>query len=796
MTGDKRTDMADKRHLPQEAFSTGLLDYLSNQLLAIAHRVWGSRRGVFGVAEFDGDGANAFKVDNLPKEMLDGDGYLMSPTAADAEQIACENALGVAYYIAAKHCLIPYEVVRNPRTGLYHYNFLEDRIGVVADPTSVVEGAGVLEIDVDSVFEAGVSHAGRRVTVWLRAPRHGVEAVAIERDLVVAWSDGHNIITTSGLLGQPGGSASTTPADYQVAATGLTVRRNTDLRAEAAYAFLTILTGTGGAIGPANFNSADQVDVTSGLTPTLDTAYDGSLGGGSGRTVLVDAGAVEIASEGASSGDVDGAALRVSRLGSTEAHGIAAEILARETDGVTLAGLRALSKAGDVLLARENCDTLADGKLDLTRGGALDLTAAGLSPACDLARVDGTVSADGLYLLGAVDDADTVTLRNRDGTLAAFAAGESGEVSFLRAASWSAGEGFAAAAPRSEGLRGACSAGGNVGGAGTAAHRFFPNAAAASAEFYDDGSVKGSVTRGSAFNNKGHGEFRELTLQPDYAGVSPEKDLGIGLNLDGSSVNGLIPGGIVGRVVDSNGFVPVVFDAYGRIARGHFYEDDFHYRAENWQLATQAPPQFKATVTSIGAGGNVRILPDVAGAGGIVELISGDGLLDQAILNGPDTVSLRTGVYRPRAFFRAALASLDSQWAFLGLVVEGTNIRIGFQRDPAASPNWRFYCTDGANEVEVNTGVAGAVDYRNFYLAFITATEVGFWLGTKLASDSIDLTTAIPDAINLAADANRWSLEAQVQTLTAATGNHRLLLDYWSTWDETAVHGNSGNNVS
>ncbi len=593
MTGDKRTNFADKRHLPQERFQAGFFDYLADELLAVAHHLWGSRRGVFGIAEFDGDGAGKFKVDNLPKEFLDGDGHILAPTTSDATQISVQNTLGIAYYVGAKHCLIPSGVARNPRTGHYDYDLLEDRIGVVDEPDSVVEGSGTLTVTVDSVFETGVSHAGRHVTVWHRRCKSGDPDVAIERDLVVSYVGGHNVVTTSGLLGQPGGSASTVPADYQVAATGLTVRRNTDLRSQAAYAFLTILTGTGGAIGPADFNSADQINVTSGLTPSLDTAYDGSLGSGSGRVVSVDGGAVDLRSTGASSGDVDRAALRVSRIGSSEACGIAAELIARESDGVTLAGLRSLTKTGNVLLAQENCQVLAGGSLDLTRGGSLDLTAAGLSPACDLARVDGTATSDGLYLLSVVVDLNTVTLRQLDGTAwSPSGYGETGEVTFLRPLGWAAGPGFASSAPRSEGLRGALSVGHNGDGMSGAAHRFLPGGVASSAEFFD---------------------------------------------------------------VD--GHLPVLVERYGRIARPHRWAEDFGYHTTRWTSAATCPQRMGAAVLGTGAGGDIKMKGGIPAphVGGICEIIAGDVVNDNSYLLGPDMFVADTDRAFLRLFARAAL---------------------------------------------------------------------------------------------------------------------------------------------
>ena len=798
MTGDKRTNFADRRHLPQERFQAGFFDYLADELLGIAHHLWGSRRGVFGVAEFDGDGANAFKVDNLPKELLDGDGYILAPTTADATAIAVQNTLGVAYYVGTKHCLIPSGVTRNPRTGLFDYDLLEDRLGVVADPDSVVEGAGVLTITVDSVFEAGVSHAGRHVTVWLRSPRSGLEAVAIERDLVVAYVGGFNVITTSGLLGQPGGSSSTVPADYQVAATGITVRRNTDLRAEAAYAFLTILTGTGGAIGPADFNSANQVDVTAGLTPTLDTAYDGSLGSGSGRAITVDSGAVEINANGASAGDVDGAALRVNRLDSTEDGGLAAELIGVPGIGVTRADLRPLQTAGGELLPRENCTILAGGHVELTRGGAQDLTLVGLNPAVDLARVDGTPTSDGLYLLHAVVDAQHATLHTRDGAAWAPAPGESGEVSFLRAVSWSADPGFASAAARSEGLQGVCSAGGNAGGAGSAAHRFFPCSDESSAAFFDDADPPVARSRAT---EKGHLQTRELHVTPDHTDDDiPDPEEGIGLILDafehlrgtaGDPEQGAFPGAWLGNIKDPSGSIPIVFTPYGHIALPHYWREDFNFFAANWALAVSCPMQFKATVTGGGANGNVKIKGGVAGAGGILEIIAPDQATDFSSFDGPDSYSLDTDDFLHRWAARCAIkASHAAQFAFVGMMDSSGTWKIGFYRSAPASTHWKFFITDGVNTIEVDTGIdiVAASTQLNKYFMFVDADHVVFWLQGMVAPLTLQPSLAAPAAISFSAHPNAWNFRAEVMCTSNGT-NPSLELDLAVCWDDQALHG-------
>jgi hypothetical protein len=338
-TGNLRTNFADKRHLPQTRFKDTFFDYLAEELYETLHRVVGGRRGVFGTATLSADGADKFKVDALPVECLDGEGHVLILTLAsgDATGIQFQNTVGVTYYAAVRHCLTPTGIDRNPRTGLLDYDMLEDRIGLSGNPNSVTEVAGTLRFVVDALFESGVSHAGRKVTVWLNSPKTVEEDVAIERDLPVQWTGGQNVVVTTGLLGQGSGSASVLATDYTAAATGVTVRRNTDLSVTDPYVYLGSVTGVGAGGTPVAFSTAGQIDVTAGLMPpTLDLAYDGTGSAGSGRAIEVDAGAVEMNTDSAGPDDLHNAQLRLSRLASTDYFQLSLEVLMGDVSSVPL----------------------------------------------------------------------------------------------------------------------------------------------------------------------------------------------------------------------------------------------------------------------------------------------------------------------------------------------------------------------------------------------------------------------------------------------------------------------------
>lgn len=374
-TGNNRTNFVDKRHLPQQRVKDTFFDYLLTELREAAIRIWGFRRGVYGTAVLQGDGTDRFKVSSVPVQLLDGGGNILILDAAAAQQIYFENALGVDYYAAAKHCLIPSGIERNPRTGVLFYDLQEDSVGVSDVPDSVTQVGGTLEIKVDAIFEAGVSHAGRKVTVWLNSPKTLDESVAIERDLVVAWVGGENVVTTVGLLGQ--GAVSTSPGDYTVAATGITVRRNTDLRNEVLFAFLGIVTGAGAGVQPALFNTSDQIDVTAGLNPTLDLAYDGGPLGfsGSGRTIRVDNGAVELITEnGEGDNDPGWAQLRLTRPDSTEWAQFMYQAICGDISHIPIAALQPVREAtGTTLIEAEPATLSGANTITLDRVG-VDLT--------------------------------------------------------------------------------------------------------------------------------------------------------------------------------------------------------------------------------------------------------------------------------------------------------------------------------------------------------------------------------------------------------------------------------------
>lgn len=501
-TFEHRTNFADKRNMPQNRVKDTFFDYLLLRLREISSRVWAGKRGIFGTTSLVSGGTDRFSVSGpFVVHAIDGDGNVLDLDVVDGQGVYFENEVAIDYYVGMRHCLIPSGVVQNPRiAGVIFYDTDEDRIGEVAEPDSVTEVAGTLEIEVDSVCEAGVSNAGRSVTVWLKRPRTTEEAVAIERNLTVAFSGGKNVVTTSGLLGQ-GSPASTNPADYQVALQGLTVKRNTDLSVTDPYAFLGTVTGGGAGNPPSAFSVLGQIDVSDGLFQSLQDAYL------LGRTItpgVAGGGAVRI--ESLDSGDDFNSLLVLDRKGATEATPFGLTAINERGDGVAFAQLTALVHADPATELNEDepgTSQAAVGSVNLTRVG-VDLVAANVDKRADLVYLwDFTpdTSLNGLYKIFSWVSNFIVVL-NLDGSAPTWSAGSSGNVSILRPR-------VAMAEPSAvgshEGMAAALAVQGSNEENSPAPVKWHPWKSEAMADFYDDSPaprVQGRITRAGTFLGK------------------------------------------------------------------------------------------------------------------------------------------------------------------------------------------------------------------------------------------------------------------------------------------------------
>ncbi len=431
-TGDERTNFEDKRNLPQQRVKDTFFDYLLARLQEISQRVWGGERGVFGSFTLVSAGNDKFSVQTLPGDLLDGDGNILTLDGTDGTSIQFENTVSTTYYVAAKHTTVPSGVLRNPRNNVIFYDTEMDAIGERAEPDAVTEVSGTLEIQVDSIFESSVSHAGRLVTAFLKRPLTIDESVAIETDLVVQWTGSINKVVTTGLLGQAGGSASTTVSDYEIVAQGVTVRK-TDLSTVDPYAYIGSVTGAGAGNPPAGFSTAGQIDVSDGINPDLHEAYT------VGRTITPSStygGAVKVSS--LDSGDELNAILHLDRRGSTESTPVnLANLL--DSDGVGQLNLYPISHSTGDLQEDEAAQIVAspDGTVNLTRGG-VSASGSYVRRDCDLVLLQGFSTSDvnGLHVLASDPGTTQIVVARFDGgSMAGYwsgASGETGTASFLR----------------------------------------------------------------------------------------------------------------------------------------------------------------------------------------------------------------------------------------------------------------------------------------------------------------------------------------------------------------------------
>ena len=258
-TGNRKVDIYLKKFLTQQQITENFFDFLEGQI----HDVFSKVYPINGVFEPDilvsnilsATAPNTFNI-ATPLRGTDGpQGNLLDLDPLDSSQVPFQNALSVPYYIGLRFNYRPRETEINVRTGEIKYTFLEEAIGEVADPNSVVDdGDETLTVVINSVCEPGVSHAGRKAIVWLK--RAQSQAQAFE-EVTVIWDGSNNKIETLTALGQTLGNISTDPADYQVFLKGPTVRRSTDLRLDNNILFLGIVTGAGPGNTPTTFDETD-----------------------------------------------------------------------------------------------------------------------------------------------------------------------------------------------------------------------------------------------------------------------------------------------------------------------------------------------------------------------------------------------------------------------------------------------------------------------------------------------------------------------------------------------------------
>lgn len=271
-TLDEKVNIYLKKFLTQQQITTNFLDYLLKQTRESFSKVWQSN-GVFEPSIVSNQLLSSDTVDTFdiitPLVGTDGPlGNVLNLDSIDSNNITFENENGVEYFVGLRFQEIPSGTEINARTGKVEYTFLQERIGELSEPDSVVDdGDETLTIEVDGIFEPGVSNAGRKVLVYLK---QAVSQADTFEEATVIFSGGKNVIETITSLGQTLGSISVDPADYQVFAIGSTVRRNTDLRLDPNVLYIGKFDGAGAGSSPTNFNQDDVTNLAFGMAGIIN----------------------------------------------------------------------------------------------------------------------------------------------------------------------------------------------------------------------------------------------------------------------------------------------------------------------------------------------------------------------------------------------------------------------------------------------------------------------------------------------------------------------------------------------
>lgn len=277
-TGDRKSNIYLKKFLPQQQMVDNFLEYLvkrDEENLKLQY----PEQGYFFGNSMTGSGPDEITA-ATPSLATDGLGHLMKldPSQASAK---FENNLGDTYYVGMRYNVREKDTEVNVRTGQIEYTFLEDAIGEKGEPDVVIDNGSTLRLEVDGLFELGVSHAGRQAVVYLK--RAVGQADAFYTGLVT-FVAGKNVIDTTHLIGQTAGLVSTDPSDYWVFIPGLTIRK-TDLRVDPNYVFLGTVTGVGAGntptLGDIDTSEANVLYDGGSFTTIVNTLRSFLVGGGS-----------------------------------------------------------------------------------------------------------------------------------------------------------------------------------------------------------------------------------------------------------------------------------------------------------------------------------------------------------------------------------------------------------------------------------------------------------------------------------------------------------------------------------
>lgn len=740
-TGDRKINIHINRLLSKTDLREYFLDYLSRKVdETIASFFIGSQGTLddekIGLAA---DGADRFKLDMSDANRVgvqDGQ-FITIPDENDVSKfIKFENAAGVWYHVGMRYNEVPWNQVQiNPKYGTPEYPTLMDSCGDLDAPTQIVNSSGVkIAIRLDSITEVGVDHSGRNVKCWLSVPVSGIVAQAFYEG-VSYYSGGYNWVDipytgSDGPLGQDtaSGPPSTTPGDYRVWIKGVSWRRNYDLSANADYWYAGRLQGVGAGGTPTVFDITSQALL---FLITLDRAYDGPPPyPGFGRVINVDAGAVELITGAAGSGDTHNSQYRLSRKADTGDGAVMLELLTPDQDGgrraIPIAVLTPCSTAGGEVQANESC-TLAGSTITLTRGGSQDLKVddAYITPDLCLVEVRDT-DHDGLYFLNVVSNNSATVFDMRTGVAPSFSGGDvSGMATFHRVA-------FAVSLkPRTGGheLRGSRFVGID-GAGGDLAFKLFPCGNVEHMQIFDSAPtgpfIRTFTDQHGILNTNGLRITPNPQAAVDIDGGTTEAYEKLFLDIDASEKLGGLDNqsAILGRLRNQYGGIHEKREAIGRRARGNRFQDEFMYDPDWFQAVSGGPvdalrPYWRYGISGGGTTpGEIRATSDIgdvltAYKGGKVMLKTPNLIAGFAEIKGPGKWWTRDFATTQRihmyASWRNASGShLTDMQVEVGLRDIGATHRVYWLwSDASGFAQFRLIGDDNGSIVVGDTGVAG-----------------------------------------------------------------------------------------
>lgn len=784
-TNDRKINIYHKRLLSMTALKSNFLEFLEGEIDEATAAMYQGTSGVLdgdeielnndtGGDTFDLDLTNAFRVIVGTGQIVD----LSKITGVGiTEGIPFENTTAIEYQVGIKFAEIEDGVEVNPRSGDAEYPSIKQTYGEKGTPGSVVDNTTYIRLNINSITESGVDHSGRTVRCWLVDPVSQVEGIAYFEG-TSAYSGPDNYVDipysgSNGPLGQDTGvdPPSTTAADYVVFIEGATWRRNYAIAGDSDYAFLGTITG---GVTP-GFSIVGQQPI---FINTLDRAYDGASGSGSGRIVTVDSGAMELNTLGGNT-DEHGAQLRLNRQADTFDGGLNLELIFEREKGAGLIVLKPLVHATGNLLLSNPID-IDDNEVAFT-GGGINLNTSNVRDG-DFLLIGGSSSADGLYVI-TLDSATDIFIY-KPGSIGVSLAIQSGNATVLRAIKYSGSVAY-----NGDQVLGPNSVSGlneDTSPPTYAAHEIYPNESNAV-------HVRRQNTIITKINKDANIETRELIVAPAVRTSTSDPDSG--LVLDAVNLDLKAPYNSLHKIKTPVEDYPLRMEAYGRIAKAHIFEDDFFYHYANWSSAATSPPSYKATVVGTGAGGSVATYNPAAVVsltGGVVRLVSNDDASDATHLFGPPGFNIKPANGLLKFMCRYLTAENTYREDFIGIsdVNEAVGYKIGFRYyEPSGTPStWYFYVNDGTNVVSVNTTISPSITlWKNMYFAIIDNTHISFWMEGMANELTVDLAAAGPGAITLASENTNFF--PRVRLTTNENSSKTGYLDYWHIHSGEAISG-------